>query len=92
MRVRGGIRRRTFAGALIAGLVALGVAVGSASAADSNASCNGVLVSSLAGQPGVVAGLTREFHQEFKDAGLPPGFFDVGSAQEHAGSVEACGG
>jgi hypothetical protein len=71
-------------------VIVLGVAVSSALAADSNASCNGVLVSSLAGQPGVVAGLTREFHQEFKDAGLPPGVFDVASAQEHAGSVEAC--
>jgi hypothetical protein len=82
--------RKTRIGVLVAILVVLGVAVSSAPAANSNASCNGVLVSSLAGQPGVVAGLTREFHQEFKDAGIPPGFFDVASAQDHAGSVEAC--
>jgi hypothetical protein len=61
-----------------------------ASAADPNASCNGILVSSLAGQPGVVGVLTREFHDAFKDAGIPPGFFDAAGAQEHAGSIEAC--
>jgi hypothetical protein len=83
------MRTRIFA-VVITFVVLLGISVSSALAADPNASCNGVLVSSLAGQPGVVAGLTRDFHQEFKDAGLPPGFFDVGSAQEHAGSVEAC--
>jgi hypothetical protein len=65
-------------------------AAGSATAASSGASCNGVLVSSLAGQPGVVAALTRGFHEEFKEAGIPPGFFDRAGAQEHAGSVEAC--
>jgi hypothetical protein len=41
-------------------------------------------------QPGVVAELTREFHDAFKDAGIPPGFFDVAGAHEHAGSVEEC--
>jgi len=44
----------------------------------------------VAGQPGVVADLTREYHDAFKDAGLPPGLFDVGSAQDHAGSDEGC--
>ena len=72
-----------------AALVSLS-AVGGATGASSNASCNGVLVSSLAGQPGVVAFLTRGFHDEFKEAGIPPGFFDAAGAQEHAGSVEAC--
>jgi hypothetical protein len=68
----------------------MSVAASSASAASSNASCNGILVSSLAGQPGVVAELTREFHDAFKDAGIPPGFFDAAAADEHAGSVEEC--
>ena len=77
-------------GGLAFALVALGVLVSNAPAANSNASCNGVLVSSVAGQPGVVADLTREYHESFKDAGLPPGLFDVGSAQDHAGSVEGC--
>ena len=63
---------------------------GSASGANSKASCNGILVSSLAGQPGVVGALTRQFHQEFKDAGIPPGFFDVAGAHAHAGDVDAC--
>jgi hypothetical protein len=47
-------------------------------------------VSSLAGQPGVVGVLTRQFHDEFKEAGLPPGAFDAAGAHEHAGSIEAC--
>jgi hypothetical protein len=63
---------------------------GNASAANSDASCNGVLVSSLAGQSGVVAQLTRAFHQEVKDAGLPPGSFDAAGAHEHAGGVDEC--
>jgi len=65
-------------------------AVSGGSAANPSASCNGVLVSSLAGQAGEVGELTREFHAEFKEAGLPPGFFDVAGAQEHAGGVEEC--
>lgn len=76
---------------VIVGCVAvLGMSAGTASAADDSASCNGILVSSLAGQPGVVGALTRQFHDEFKDAGIPPGAFDAAGAQEHAGSVEAC--
>ena len=66
------------------------VLAGNATGANSNASCNGVLVSSLAGQPGVVGALTREFHQQFKDAGLPPGSFDAAGAREHAGGVAEC--
>ena len=68
----------------------MAVAVANASAASPEASCNGVLVSSLAGQAGIVAALTREFHDATKAAGLPPGFFDVAGAHEHAGSVEEC--
>jgi hypothetical protein len=71
-------------------LVAMGVAVGTASGASPKASCNGVLVSSLAGQPGIVAALTQEFHAATQAAGLPPGFFDAAGAQEHAGGVEEC--
>jgi hypothetical protein len=80
-------------GRVIASIVALGVlgaTASGASAASASASCNGILVSSLAGQPGLVGELTREFHDQFKEAGIPPGFFDVAGAQEHAGSVEAC--
>ncbi len=71
-------------------LVAMAIAVTTASGASQRASCNGVLVSSLAGQPGVVAALTREFHAETKAAGLPPGSFDAAGAHQHAGGVEEC--
>jgi hypothetical protein len=71
-------------------LPAMVFAVGTASGANPVASCNGVLVSSLAGQPGIVAALTQEFHDATKAAGLPPGFFDAAGAHEHAGSVEEC--
>jgi hypothetical protein len=80
---------KTIAVTLVALVVAL-ITVSGASAANAKASCNGVLVSSLAGQPGVVADLTRGFHDEFKEAGLPPGFFDAAGAHEHAGGVEEC--
>jgi len=71
-------------------LLVSAVLAGTASGASPQASCNGVLVSSLAGQPGIVAALTREFHAAMKAAGLPPGFFDAAGAHEHAGGVEAC--
>ena len=71
-------------------LTAMAFVVGTASGANSAASCNGVLVSSLAGQPGIVAALTQQFHDATRAAGLPPGFFDAAGAKEHAGSIEAC--
>jgi hypothetical protein len=71
-------------------LTAMALAVGTASGANPTASCNGVLVSSLAGQPGIVAALTQEFHDATKAAGLPPGFFDAAGAHEHVGGVEEC--
>jgi hypothetical protein len=71
-------------------LTAMAFAVGTASGANPAASCNGVLVSSLAGQPGIVAALTQEFHDATKAAGLPPGFFDAAGAHEHAGGIEEC--
>jgi hypothetical protein len=79
--------RATAVGLIAVAMLFLAV---SASAADSHASCDGILVSSLAGQPGVVGDLTREFHDDFKEAGIPPGLFDKAGAQEHAGSVEEC--
>ncbi len=70
---------------------ALGFAASNGSAADPSASCNGILVSSLAGDPGVVADLTREFHQIAKDLGFPPGVIvDAPGGQLHEGSIEAC--
>lgn len=63
----------------------------SGSAANENASCNGILVSSTAGTPGLVAVLTREFHQVAKDLGFPPGVIvDAPGGHLHSGSVEGC--
>jgi hypothetical protein len=75
---------------MVAVLVLSLVIVADAHAANDRASCNGVLVSSLAWQPGAVGAGTREFHQAFKDAGIPPGFFDVAGAQAHSGGVAEC--
>ncbi len=70
---------------------ALSFGAGSAMGADEQASCNGILVSSTAGAPGLVADLTREFHQIAKDLGFPPGVIvDAPGGQLHSGSVEAC--
>ena len=80
---------RKLAGVFLVVVVLLLTMGGVASGANSSASCNGILVSSLAGQAGV-GELTRGFHQEFKDAGIPPGFFDAAGAQEHGGDVETC--
>ena len=82
--------RRVFVVAVLALAGAL-TAVGSGTAANENASCNGILVSSTAGQPGLVADLTREFHQLAKDLGFPPGLVvDAPGGQLHSGSVEDC--
>jgi hypothetical protein len=71
-------------------LSVMAVAAATASGANPAASCNGILVSSLAGQPRVVAALTQQFHDATKAAGLPPGFFDAAGAHEHAGGVDEC--
>ena len=78
-------------------LVALGLTAtaftafgGAADAASPRASCTGLAVSGLAGQPGLVAQLTRELHQALKDAGLPPGSIDAIFSKLHEGSVDAC--
>ena len=63
---------------------------GAADAASPQASCTGLAVASLAGQPAVVAQLTRELHQALKDAGVPPGSADAIFSKLHEGSVEEC--
>jgi hypothetical protein len=83
--------RRVVVVTIVVLLGVLGFAAGSGSAADGSASCNGILVSSLAGEAGVVAELTRAFHQIAKDLGFPPGVIvDAPGGQLHEGSVEAC--
>ena len=88
---------RTRTGHPARALVALGLTAtaltafgGTADAASPQASCTGLAVSSLAGEPGVVAQLTRELHQALKDAGMPPGSIDAIFSQLHEGSVDAC--
>ena len=71
---------------VIVGALSFGAA--SAPAADERASCNGILVSSAAGTPGLVADLTREFHQIVKDLGFPPGVIvDAPGGQLHSRRV-----
>jgi hypothetical protein len=83
--------RRVFVVTVIALVGTLGLAAGTGSAANENASCNGILVSSTAGTPGLVAELTREFHQIAKDLGFPPGLVvDAPGGHLHSGSIEAC--
>ena len=81
---------------VLAALLALApaVGVGSASAAASErASCNGLGVSTLAGQPGAVSATTLNVHGYVREVlGLPPGTFDSFYAQLHEGSVEGCFG
>ena len=85
-RTRNRIRARTLAAASV---TALWVVAGT-EAADGRASCTGLAVASLSGEPGLVAQLTRELHQELKDAGRPPGTIDASFSKLHEGSVEAC--
>ena len=58
--------------------------------ANGQASCTGIAVSSVAGIPGLTAELTRQFHQELKDQGMPPGLFDSTFSKLHEGSLEGC--
>jgi len=44
--------------------------------ANDRASCIGQAASSFAGQPGVVASLTHQFHGQYKAMGRPPGHFE----------------
>ena len=55
---------------------ALAAAPAAGAQANENASCIGKAASSFAGQPGVVAFLTHLFHDQYKAAGLPPGYFE----------------
>ena len=88
-RTRTGHRARAL---VVLGLTTTALAAfgGTAEAASPQASCTGIAVASLAGQPAVVAQLTRELHQAMKDAGLPPGSIDAIFSKLHAGSVEEC--
>jgi hypothetical protein len=68
------------------------VAAGQASpAANEHASCKGILVSSLAGEPGEVAEATHFVHEIVKGLGLPPGVHVSAAAGHlHEEDVAAC--
>ena len=58
--------------------------------ANERASCIGIAASSFAGEPGVVATITRVVHEAYKEAGLPPGEFEATFARRHEGSFAVC--
>jgi hypothetical protein len=83
--------RRILTALTVVLVVALGFVASAATAANHRASCNGILVSSAAGAPGLVADLTVTYHQIAKDLGYPPGVVvDAPGGQLHSGSVEQC--
>ena len=78
----------TVAGVFLAGTLGAGSGV----AASPHSSCVGILVSFVGTteRPGTVADLTRMFHQQAKDAGIPPGSGDAALAKLHLGDPFAC--
>ena len=84
--------RRLFVATVVAVFVAVTLGAGSGAAASPRSSCVGILVSFVATteSPGTVADLTRMFHQQAKDAGVPPGSQDSSLAKLHLGDPFAC--
>ena len=83
--------RRVAVMAVVAVVVGLSTLAGSASAANESASCKGILLSSLAGQPGEVAVAVHFVNDLAKTLGVPPGLFaHSAAAQLHEGDVAAC--
>ena len=82
---------RVLALAGMAVAVGLSGLAGSASAASERASCKGILVSSLAGEPGEVVEATHFVHGIVKGLGLPPGVHVSAAAGHlHEEDVAAC--
>ena len=84
--------RRLVVATVVGILLAVTAGVGSGAAASPQSSCVGILVSFVGTteSPGTVADLTRMFHQEAKDAGVPPGSGDSALAKLHLGDPFAC--
>jgi hypothetical protein len=85
--------RQVLVVAVTAVVVGLSTLAGSASAADEHASCKGILVSSLAGEPGAVAEATRSIHEIVKGLGLPLGVgvhVSAAAGHLHEEDVLAC--
>jgi hypothetical protein len=72
-------------------VVTLGAGAGAA-APNPAASCVGLTVQFTAANlpTGTVAELTRLFHQQAKDAGIPPGAGDAALAKLHEGDAFRC--
>jgi hypothetical protein len=65
---------------------------GPASAANPQASCQGLAASSFAGQPGGMAQERRDAFGEAAELGITPGALTSVFARSHDGTVEACQG
>jgi hypothetical protein len=75
----------------VSATLALGLGLsGPASAADPHSSCQGLAVSSLAGQPAAVAQERQDAFAEAQDSGITPGALTSQFARSHPGSLEAC--
>jgi hypothetical protein len=80
---------------LVAVLATLALALGlsgPASAANPQASCQGLAASSFAGQPGAMAQERRDAFGEAAELGITAGALTSEFARSHDGTVEACHG
>ena len=82
--------RRTVLITIVMLVGALGFAAGSGSAANPSASCDGVLISSLAGDAGDVAALTRYTIRSPRISGFARVIVDAPGGQLHEGSIKDC--
>jgi hypothetical protein len=84
--------RKVFVATVAGVFLAVTLGAGSSTAASPQSSCVGILVSFVAttDSAGTVSDLTRMFHQQAKDAGVPPGSGDAALAKLHLGDPLAC--
>jgi hypothetical protein len=85
--------RRVLVLVVTAVVVGLSMLAANASAANQHASCKGILVSSLAGEPGEVAEATRSIHEIVKGLELPLGVgvhVSAAAGHLHEDDVVAC--
>jgi hypothetical protein len=78
---------------LLAVLATLGLVLGlsgPASAADPHASCQALVNSSFAGQPGARAAELRSAFEEAAERGIPVGAVLSEFSRLHGGSIEGC--
>jgi hypothetical protein len=68
----------------------IGLSGSASGAANSVASCSGLVGSSFAGQPGGAASDRGDGRDEAANQGIPPGAFFSDFSQHHLGDVDAC--